>query len=252
VTGGLYFGTTNMYVHYDSGSSELRIVGDGNKILSMTTGGGHLHGTWASEGIISASDRRLKRRIEPLHKALAARTPSSDLPRNASWQPASDTDAQQSAAGAGGASRPASAQNGSSEGMATGPLGERLGTVDWLLRQLRPVSFNFRRGPEAKYERYGFVAQEVEKILPDIVRTQKDSKFVVYQDMVAILTLASQVQQERLLQQERRAGQRAVRLDAQAKRLSRLKRGVSALSARMSRWEAMAGRRLKKIRSRQS
>ena len=36
------------------------------------------------------------------------------------------------------------------------------------------------------------MAQELEKVLPDIVRTRHDEKHVVYQDLLAVLTLTSQ------------------------------------------------------------
>merc|ERR1712176_744795 len=109
-----------------------------------------------------------------------------------------------------------------------------------LLRELRPVSFSFRQGPEAKQARYGFVAQELEKVLPDIVRTHKDEKHVLYQDMIAVLTLAAQVQQDRLAAQEARARDRSSRLNAQRGTMQRLQRAMTALSARISRWEAIA------------
>ncbi|CAK9010054.1 unnamed protein product, partial [Durusdinium trenchii] len=43
--------------------------------------------------------------------------------------------------------------------------------VSWVLRQLRPVSFKFKNGPEAKYSRYGFIAQELQEVLPSVVRS---------------------------------------------------------------------------------
>eukprot|EP00913_Durusdinium_trenchii_P014476 g13580.t1 len=58
--------------------------------------------------------------------------------------------------------------------------------VSWVLRQLRPVSFKFKNGPEAKYSRYGFIAQELQEVLPSVVRSvQTDGRehlAVAYQD----------------------------------------------------------------------
>merc|ERR1712209_80839 len=80
---------------------------------------------------------------------------------------------------------------------------ERKNPVGWVLRQLRPVSFQFRSGPEGKYSRYGFVAQELQQVLPSVVRGQGDKHLsVVYQDMIALLTLAAQVLQDKVNQQE--------------------------------------------------
>lgn len=39
-------------------------------MLAVSSSGGSLHGTWHSESIISASDHRLKREVEPLHRSL--------------------------------------------------------------------------------------------------------------------------------------------------------------------------------------
>jgi len=70
--------------------------------------------------------------------------------------------------------------------------------VSWLLRELRPVSFSFRRGPESKHIRYGFIAQELERVLPSMVREKDEYKHVIYQDLIALLTLTAQAQQARL------------------------------------------------------
>merc|ERR1711912_15640 len=73
--------------------------------------------------------------------------------------------------------------------------------VSWVLRELRPVSFKFKGGPEAKFSRYGFVAQELQQVLPSVVRTTDDNQHlaVVYQDLIALLTLAAQNLQDRLV-----------------------------------------------------
>merc|ERR1719161_598681 len=84
----------------------------------------------------------------------------------------------------------------------------------WLLRQLRPVSFI--RKEQAKKEgkprrEYGFIAQELEKLLPDIVQPlqsgkgqalldQDDLKGVAYIDLIALLTAFAQ---QEMLRRER-------------------------------------------------
>eukprot|EP00930_Biecheleria_cincta_P035761 TRINITY_DN24578_c0_g1_i1.p1 TRINITY_DN24578_c0_g1~~TRINITY_DN24578_c0_g1_i1.p1 ORF type:complete len:492 (+),score=51.04 TRINITY_DN24578_c0_g1_i1:98-1477(+) len=210
----IYFNGPDNFMYYDTGASELRIHAGGNKRMSISTTGGSLHGTWSSESIISASDRRLKRRIEPLGQALASSR--------------ADT-------------KPGSApQTGAGLAPAAGGQPSRARTVNWVLRELRPVSYKFKEGPDAKYSRYGFVAQELEKVMPDVVRTHKEEKHVVYQDLVAFLTLASQVQQDRLEEYEARARERTERLKKQASLLTRLSRSVSSLAARIGRWEALA------------
>lgn len=65
--------------------------------------------------------------------------------------------------------------------------------MKWLLRELRPVSFQLKRGPEAKYLKFGFIAQELEAVFPNLVRTVGDNtKAVASQDLIAVLTLAFQ------------------------------------------------------------
>lgn len=131
-----------------------------------SSGSGILHGTWVSDTPISTSDRRMKKNIKPLYTALidkhAARDPSKKQERT--------TEQQASAA------------------------------IGWILRELRPVSFNFRAGADAKAmgPRYGFVAQEVERVLPDLVQELGSTKHLVYQDLIAMITLAAQDHQKRL------------------------------------------------------
>jgi len=211
----VYFNGPNNYIYYDSGGSELRFHVGGNKRMSISSTGGTLHGTWASESIISASDRRLKRRIEPLDRALA------------SASPAEHGEPSQQGAMPG-------------RGPGKGPATPRERGVDWLLRELRPVSYRFRDGPDAKIARYGFVAQELERLMPNLVRTHKEEKHVVYQDLIALLTLASQVQQGRLEQLEFRTRERRERLKGQASLLKKLTQAVSSLAARITSWENLA------------
>lgn len=74
-----------------------------------------------------------------------------------------------------------------------------MNAVGWVLRELRPVSFNFKDGPEAKHSRYGFIAQELQQVLPGVVRgTGEEHLKVAYQDLIALLTLAAQVLQDRV------------------------------------------------------
>merc|ERR1719335_1357086 len=63
--------------------------------------------------------------------------------------------------------------------------------MNWLLRELRPVSYNLKTGAEGKRMRFGFIADEIEQVLPQVVRTGLDSmnkKGIVYPDLIAVLT----------------------------------------------------------------
>uniref|UniRef100_A0A7S0AW37 Peptidase S74 domain-containing protein n=1 Tax=Pyrodinium bahamense TaxID=73915 RepID=A0A7S0AW37_9DINO len=162
------FGNTHSYAKYvSSPASSIELYVEDNRGLSVTSTGGVLHGTWTSDGAVTTSDRRLKKSIVPLYKALAE-SANKVAP---------------------GSQRPAGT--------------ERASAVGWVLRQLRPVSFKFKHGPEGKHSRYGFVAQELQQVLPSVVRGQGDKHLsVVYQDLIALLTLATQVLQDKLNQQE--------------------------------------------------
>merc|ERR1711879_345608 len=110
--------------------------------MSFSGSGGTLHGTWTADNTVTASDRRLKKSIVPLYKEVA------ESARNLG------TDAAE---------------------LQQRPMGtERSSVVNWVLRELRPVSFKFRHGPDAKYSRYGFVAQELQQVLPGVVRGAGD------------------------------------------------------------------------------
>jgi len=163
------FGDTNSYTKYvSSPSAAIETFVNNNRALSATATGGILHGTWISDDPVIGSDRRLKKSIVPLYKAIAAET-----------------------------------ANKAASGPSHSTGSEKASTVGWVLRQLRPVSFKFKHGPESKHSRYGFVAQELQQVLPAVVRGQGDRHLsVAYQDMIALLTLAAQVLQDRVNQQE--------------------------------------------------
>lgn len=70
-----------------------------------------------------------------------------------------------------------------------------------IVKQLKPVSYYWIDERLPKNKRYGFIAQEVEKLVPDLVDTGTDSigtKSLNYVDMVSILTRAMQQQQEEI------------------------------------------------------
>lgn len=132
-----------------------------------------LHGTWTTDVSLIDSDRRLKQNIAPLGIDLAKRR-----------------ELMQGISGAGGS-------------------GTKESSVSWFLRQLRPVSFSFKSTTDAKAlaakeQRFGFLAQEVERVAPNLV-TNVDSTNenagtfgLMYKDLLAVLILAFKEQQEQL------------------------------------------------------
>eukprot|EP00746_Dinoflagellata_sp_MGD_P143201 gnl/MRDRNA2_/MRDRNA2_76069_c0_seq1.p1 gnl/MRDRNA2_/MRDRNA2_76069_c0~~gnl/MRDRNA2_/MRDRNA2_76069_c0_seq1.p1 ORF type:complete len:388 (+),score=63.25 gnl/MRDRNA2_/MRDRNA2_76069_c0_seq1:115-1164(+) len=77
-----------------------------------------------------------------------------------------------------------------------------LDAASWTLRELRPVSFYFKKTSESKAQessqlRYGFIANEVEKVAPTLVRDiGQDLKGIAYLDLIALAIAAQQAQQE--------------------------------------------------------
>eukprot|EP00429_Kryptoperidinium_foliaceum_P045395 CAMPEP_0176116456 /NCGR_PEP_ID=MMETSP0120_2-20121206/58494_1 /TAXON_ID=160619 /ORGANISM="Kryptoperidinium foliaceum, Strain CCMP 1326" /LENGTH=291 /DNA_ID=CAMNT_0017450721 /DNA_START=206 /DNA_END=1081 /DNA_ORIENTATION=- len=155
--------------------------------LTVTGDGGTLHGAWSSDATVTTSDRRLKRNIEPLYRTIA-----------------------QQASERGGVPVP-------------GVPSPRDQPIGWLLRELRPVSFNFKHGPEAKHLKFGFIAQELETVFPNLVRTigKDDTKAVASQDLIAVLTLALQTLQKEFDDARRE-------LEEQRMRVARLEQAVFA------------------------
>jgi len=103
--------------------------------------------------------------------------------------------------------------------------------VDWVLRELRPVSFSFKQSLDSKTvqgkQHYGFIAQEVERALPDVVRDIGSSKAMSYQDFVALLTLAAKDHQERIEQHHGEVGKLRGLLKRLGEKLGHLQKRVS-------------------------
>lgn len=180
----LYFASNSNYIDGSDASNLVVKVGNAQS-MTMTATGGTLHGTWSADSVISLSDRRLKDNIRPLTKTLQQNYVSQgDLgvaPLSAAARESDNVQGRVSKSEADRMSAPAPA-------------------LSWVLRQLRPVSYNFRQGNEAKHMRFGFIADEMERVLPQVVRelpgtgkgdgpNPKDAtKGIVYPDLIAVLT----------------------------------------------------------------
>lgn len=118
-----------------------------------------MHGVWTADVSISTSDRRLKTNIRPLYETLQETSQHLGAPR----------------------------EEGAHEG-----------STAWTLREMRPVSYTFKKGEDAKQVRFGFIADEMEKVIPQVVDTEEKGMFdgeeipekkgVNYMDLVAVLT----------------------------------------------------------------
>jgi hypothetical protein len=175
--------STPTYIKYSSDT--LQVVVKDVKVMTIEEDGGQLHGSWNAETAIYTSDRRLKKDIQPLQRTLRGAISAAGL------QPKEPPRFLEKGRKSTESQAPKSAPLPGAAGAAGGD-----GAL-WLLRQLRPVSYSFRKGAESKYMRFGFIADELESVVPQVVRgigdkEVKDQKAVVYQDLIALLAAALQ------------------------------------------------------------
>merc|ERR1719502_875877 len=125
--GNIQFLTANAGIHSrnSDGSITRRMTfpdWDGTHAGTPPSYAGVLHGSWLSDHAITSSDRRLKTDIIPLHQTLLSRM------SQVQGEKVKDV-----ASRAGGLKKKT-----------------RREAVDWVLRELRPVSFTFKTGIDAK------------------------------------------------------------------------------------------------------
>lgn len=210
--GAYHFPSADTYIGYNSVAYSLEAHVNAQRTISLlsTPPGGILHGLWKADTILSTSDERLKKDVQDLEHVLA---------------------------------RPSGSFRQDDVG-------------SWVLRELRPVAFRFKDSPEAKHEsisaplRFGFLAQDLERIMPDLVRTSAGAadgseqlKSVVYQDIIAVLAVAM----KEALDRERRYAERLAALEVRVSEesgasqlVAELRAEVEQLRARVLRLEAQA------------
>jgi trimeric autotransporter adhesin len=84
------------------------------------------------------------------------------------------------------------------------PLGGAAGDVAEKLKQLRPVSFRYKTEPQATH--YGLIAEEVDKVMPELVvrDDQNQPESVQYLELIPLLLQERREQQARIATLERR------------------------------------------------
>merc|ERR1712070_265530 len=101
----------------------------------MYSNGGVLHGSWTLDSAAVTSDARLKTDIKPLQETLY------------------------------------SLQQSQSEEKSEGRDADAANAAQWFVSQLRPVSFRYS---DSGGQRYGFIADDVEQILPELVHVDEN------------------------------------------------------------------------------
>jgi len=198
----------------------------GNRALSFNANGGTLHGVWVADDPVSTSDGRRKLDIEELAVGLtgsvgpfASREGSRRSCMRGSKGPCD-----------GVGSRPRGSLQEDGQPSPQLASSADAGTLGPLLRALRPVVYKYKEQAQSKPSRFGFIADELENTLPQVVRTYqgdqgKTWKGVVYQDFIAVLTAGLQEQMTRV-----------DKIEGGAKRggSATLQRKVKMLSSRVS------------------
>lgn len=88
--------------------------------------------------------------------------------------------------------------NGSSDARLKTNVNTLTGSLDNVLK-LRGVTFNWKKSASNDRLQYGFIAQEVEKIFPDLVGTDSNGfKTINYSGVIPVLTEAIKTQQEEI------------------------------------------------------
>lgn len=153
---------------------------------TMTTGG-TLHGLWTSDEVIASSGREVKTNIANLEDYAG---------RCQNFQCRAATRRHQKGRSLLRRLRPRRlAAKGSKPARSLFPL----------LKELRPVAYRYKDGKTGKGReevRFGFIADELEELVPEVVREVqrqgKARKGVVYQDLIALLAAGIREHQGRL------------------------------------------------------
>lgn len=110
-----------------------------------------------------------------------------------------------------------------------------------VLRALRPTAFAFGGGPGVdapRPRRYGFIAQEVGRVLPGATRqTEAGTRAVAYDDLLAVITLASQEMQRRLDGYQAQEEAEEALMRRQDDLIETMERRISELQRRFARVE---------------
>jgi acyl-[acyl carrier protein]--UDP-N-acetylglucosamine O-acyltransferase len=180
----------------DQSNPQFTIFADensANKGISLYSGsgspthGGLLHGSWVSENTVSSSDRRIKYDVLPLFKTIMKQHSKVMKREDMLNDHVGSVDANES-----------SSSSSSSTALTMSSKDQVMSSI---IKQIRPVSFKYKKQTDSKYNRFGFIAQELESVLPSVVVTDSSTgmKAVNYNDMIAVLALGIQSIDSRLI-----------------------------------------------------
>jgi cytoskeletal protein CcmA (bactofilin family) len=116
-----------------------------------------------------------------------------------------------------------------------------------IIDLLRPVAFEMI-DDESGRPRYGFIAQELENVLPSLVVAEKDdqgTKTVLYQDLIALLTVIVQQQEEELKNTNNKLEQALDTVSMLATRIDEQTKLLNSQNVRISKMEKLIQQFLK-------
>jgi hypothetical protein len=168
--------------YFSPDTTKMVIKKDSNNILTIEYNSGSLgilHGQWnADSTITSTSDLHLKASVVPLWKELIDNVYAKSSSTN-TYISLSDDKARNIA----GSKMLVSAENSHMDDINTMSL----------FQKLTPISYKFKQRVESKYNSFGFIAQEVEKFLPQMVNSPKTGfKSIYITDFISLVTLGLQ------------------------------------------------------------
>jgi hypothetical protein len=165
-------------MEYD-GTNLVARLNDSTKKISIGATG-HLHGTWQVDSSAVTSDRRLKDGVRPLFYHL------SDVrrmqKRNVGLLPEDKGYVRE------GQLPPSEVVSDKTM------IDHQKEEAIEVLAQLRPVSYYLKNNLEAKRLSFGFIAQEVEELLPNLVFNTGTRLALNYNDIIAVVVMAVQQQ----------------------------------------------------------
>jgi hypothetical protein len=131
------------------------VGGSGAGYLYVDDAGGRLQGTWEVQGSWTESDARLKKDVSPMYETLSRINRELLKDSYSEQQKAAGTDSDAS---------------GSHADTHTATLEQRRDAAA-ILNRMRPVTYYMKdkSAVESKNLRFGFIAQELEKVLPSLV-----------------------------------------------------------------------------------
>ena len=118
-----------------------------------------------------------------------------------------------------------------------------MGNASAGLMKLRPVSFRYKNDPSNTLQ-YGLVAEEVERVYPELVTRDNDGKVqsVRYLEFTALLLHELQRQSAELTREGKQARELAKQLDARNQQLAAQQREIQALEHNAASINALAER----------